>query len=194
MPAEAEVQEPFVVGGFGVRGVIDHTVPRMAILYRDRPDYLDYRDEDSPQSRCCQRIIEQHPGHPRPASKISTAFEIFADDLITPPATDPYQPVVQEFIICGLPDGHELWDSFAVKIYNRGAGWWSVKRLTRLVTVDGREVPPNRDDCPEDTPDLFMDVNTALRVATRHARTFRLRGRSAADIVAADQAAAAATN
>ena len=108
------------------------------------------------------------------------------------PGEDQYRPLVQQFVVCGLPDGHPMWESYAIIVTNRGGGWWQVRRGAKVVSVDGREYPPLRDDAPDTEPWLFMRVGQALQVADRHARTVRLRPGTAAELLAKEAAERAA--
>lgn len=144
------------------------------------------RSMEAAQDRVRKIHAEQFPGqdHP-PITMARTAVRVFAADLVEPSSVDPYAVRVQQFVVCGLPDGHPQWESYAVIATCRGAGWWQVRRGPRVVSSTGEELHPNREDCPEDTPELFMDVDTALRVATDHAKHYAIRGRTAADVLAA---------
>lgn len=132
---------------------------------------------------------EEFPNNPMPPVGISrTTVHVYASDLVEEEPTDPYQPRAASFVSCGLPDGHPQWESYAVHAVNAGGGWWQVRRLGKIVvSAGGEETRSNREDCPEDTPDLFMDVDTALRVAARHAEILRLRAGTAAEVLAADR-------
>jgi hypothetical protein len=125
-------------------------------------------------------------GGPVEAGHTRAVMEVHAGDLVEEAPGDRFRPRVASFAVCGLPDGHPQWESYAVWVVNVGGGWWQIRRYgRRVVSVDGRETLAVRDDCPEDTPDLFMDVDSALRVAARHARELRLRQGTADEVLAA---------
>lgn len=92
-----------------------------------------------------------------------------------------WAPVVDRYVICGLPERHQLWDYFAVLVTRADGDVWTVKaRGTYHISRDGERCVMLSDD---DWGPYLMPLEQALEVATTYAKAMTLRGRTAEQIL-----------
>jgi hypothetical protein len=96
-------------------------------------------------------------------------------------SADRWEPVVERYVVCGLPEGHRDWFHFSVAITRHNEDMWTVKaRGTYQVSRDGVSQVMLDDD---DWDPFVMPLQVAVEVATRYARTVTLRSLTADEIM-----------
>lgn len=65
-------------------------------------------------------------------------------------ATPEVHALITEVMVCVLPNDHEDYEAFAIKVQWRGDDRYAVKRLSRVLGIDGKwsyePNPSSRDD------------------------------------------------
>lgn len=91
-----------------------------------------------------------------------------------------WTPVVHRYVICGLPAGHELWDSHAVFVTRDATGGWTVRSRGRQVDINGTLAALGGDSS---WSGFVMSLDAALEVAVQRARTVTTHGMTTDDIL-----------